>query len=91
MRHLAALYFSLTAIVTCTLAQQNPSTTAKSSPTTLEYMGAAGWRITDGTTVILIDPYLSRILGPAPPLSQRPLRTDRNPCRHAVLTTPCLR
>jgi hypothetical protein len=55
MRRLAALYFSLTAIVTCTLAQQNPSTTAKSSQTALEYMGAAGWRITDGTTVILID------------------------------------
>ena len=32
-------------------------------------MGAAGWRITDGTTVILVDPYLSRILGPPPPLA----------------------
>jgi len=30
-------------------------------------MGAAGWRITDGTTIILIDPYLSRIIGPPPP------------------------
>src|SRR4029077_18095742 len=27
----------------------------------------AGWEITDGTTVILIDPYLSRINGPRPP------------------------
>ena len=69
MRHLAALYFSLTAIASCTLAQQKPSNTGKNSQTTLEYMGAAGWRITDGTTVILIDPYLSRILGPPPPLA----------------------
>jgi L-ascorbate metabolism protein UlaG (beta-lactamase superfamily) len=69
MRHLAALYFSLTAIVTCTVAQQNPSNIEKSGQATLEYMGAAGWRIADGTTVILIDPYLSRILGPPPPLA----------------------
>jgi hypothetical protein len=33
----------------------------------LKYLGAAGWEITDGTTTILIDPYLSRINGPAPP------------------------
>ena len=34
---------------------------------TLTYFGAAGWEIKDGRTVILIDPYLSRINGPAPP------------------------
>ena len=33
----------------------------------LKYLGAAGWEISDGTTVILIDPYLSRINGPPPP------------------------
>ena len=33
----------------------------------LKYLGAAGWEISDGSTVILIDPYLSRINGPAPP------------------------
>lgn len=33
----------------------------------LEYLGAAGWRVTDGTITILIDPYISRIIGPAPP------------------------
>ena len=33
----------------------------------LKYLGTAGWEISDGTTVILIDPYLSRINGPAPP------------------------
>jgi L-ascorbate metabolism protein UlaG (beta-lactamase superfamily) len=81
MRHLAALYLSLTAIVTCTLAQQNPASTGKNSQAILEYMGAAGWRITDGTTVILIDPYLSRILGPPPPLAPpySPLSGDTRP------------
>lgn len=33
----------------------------------LEYLGTAGWRVTDGTTILLIDPYLSRIIGPQPP------------------------
>ena len=28
---------------------------------TLTYLGTAGWEITDGTTVILVDPYLSRL------------------------------
>jgi L-ascorbate metabolism protein UlaG (beta-lactamase superfamily) len=27
----------------------------------LKYLGTAGWEITDGTTVVLIDPYLSRL------------------------------
>jgi L-ascorbate metabolism protein UlaG (beta-lactamase superfamily) len=34
---------------------------------TLEYLGTAGWKISDGTRVILIDPYLSRLFGPQPP------------------------
>ncbi len=33
----------------------------------LECLGAAGWSVTDGNTIILIDPYLSRIIGPPPP------------------------
>ncbi len=33
----------------------------------LKYLGAAGWEISDGKTVILIDPYVSRINGPPPP------------------------
>jgi L-ascorbate metabolism protein UlaG (beta-lactamase superfamily) len=70
MRKLAILVCSFTAIVVCSLAaHQNPSSSVKDAQTTLEYMGAAGWRITDGTTVILVDPYLSRILGPPPPLA----------------------
>jgi L-ascorbate metabolism protein UlaG (beta-lactamase superfamily) len=48
-------------------ARQNAQTVGQSETVSLEYMGAAGWRITDGTRVILIDPYLSRIIGPPPP------------------------
>src|SRR4029077_342465 len=47
--------------------ERNPRLAGQSGTGSLEYMGAAGWRITDGTTVILIDPYLSRIIGPPPP------------------------
>jgi len=50
-----------------TLAAQNPPRVEKNDPVTLRYLGAAGWEITDGTTYILIDPYLSRINGPPPP------------------------
>ena len=39
----------------------------KSHQVVLKYLGTAGWEITDGTTSILIDPYLSRINGPTPP------------------------
>jgi L-ascorbate metabolism protein UlaG (beta-lactamase superfamily) len=70
MRILAILICSFTAIAACRLAgRQIPASSVKSGQTTFEYLGAAGWRITDGTTVILIDPYLSRILGPPPPLA----------------------
>ena len=68
MGKLAILCFSFAAFALCPLARQNQSAAAKSGQVTLEYMGAAGWRISDGTTVILIDPYLSRIIGPPPPL-----------------------
>jgi L-ascorbate metabolism protein UlaG (beta-lactamase superfamily) len=33
----------------------------------VRYFGTAAWEISDGTTVILIDPYVSRIIGPPPP------------------------
>jgi L-ascorbate metabolism protein UlaG (beta-lactamase superfamily) len=81
MRNLAILCFSLTAIMTGALARQNPASTQKLGHVTLEYMGAAGWKISDGTTVILIDPYLSRIIGPPPPLvpPYSPLPGDTRP------------
>src|SRR6516225_2096321 len=46
---------------------ENQSKGVKTDPVTLKYLGAAGWEISDGSTFILIDPYLSRINGPAPP------------------------
>jgi L-ascorbate metabolism protein UlaG (beta-lactamase superfamily) len=61
--------FALAAFAICAAVGQNPLRAEKRTLVTLEYMGAAGWRISDGTTVILIDPYLSRILGPPPPLA----------------------
>jgi L-ascorbate metabolism protein UlaG (beta-lactamase superfamily) len=44
----------------------------------LSYLGTAGWEITDGKTVILVDPYLSRLKLPTPndavlPDDSRPL------------------
>ena len=54
-------------IALMTLAAQNQANAGKSSPVILKYLGAAGWEVSDGSTSILIDPYLSRINGPAPP------------------------
>jgi L-ascorbate metabolism protein UlaG (beta-lactamase superfamily) len=42
------------------------ATTLYAAPVTLEYMGTAGWRITNGQTIILIDPYLTRAKSPSP-------------------------
>ena len=49
------------------LAAQDQRSAENSRQVVLKYLGTAGWEITDGTTSILIDPYLSRINGPAPP------------------------
>jgi len=57
--------FTLAAVATLSSTGQNPDT-RKVAPVTLTYMGTAAWEISDGTTVILIDPYLSRILLPIP-------------------------
>ena len=62
---LACCVFAMAVLVT--QAAQNQPNTEKNNPVTLKYLGAAGWEITDGTTCILIDPYLSRINGPPPP------------------------
>lgn len=57
--------FTLAALVaSATHAQE---TAAKPNQIILKYLGTAGWEITDGITTILVDPYLSRINGPAPP------------------------
>jgi L-ascorbate metabolism protein UlaG (beta-lactamase superfamily) len=64
-----------------TLAAQDQPIRGKSSQVVLKYLGTAGWEINDGTTTILIDPYLSRINGPAPPGggSGHPLAGDARP------------
>ena len=36
-------------------------TTTPEAPLELTYFGAAGWEISDGTVVVLIDPYISRL------------------------------
>lgn len=61
-----------------------PSGRTSARAVTLTYLGAAGWEITDGTTVILLDPYLSRIplvangssLGRAESADRRPVDTN---------------
>jgi len=61
-----AFAFVLLAIVVCPLTTQNSPATQSSGHVTLTYMGTAAWEISDGNTVILLDPYLSRILLPLP-------------------------
>lgn len=66
----------------CALASQRPPTTAQTGQVVLTYLGTAGWEISDGTTVILIDPYLSRINGPRPPgvgAAGAPIPADTRP------------
>jgi L-ascorbate metabolism protein UlaG (beta-lactamase superfamily) len=61
------LVCSLLIAASVSLAAHDQAGTGKSNPVILKYLGTAGWEIADGTTTILIDPYLSRINGPAPP------------------------
>ena len=58
---------AFTMVVLAASVAQNQPNAENSDPLTLKYLGAAGWEISDGTTSILIDPYLSRINGPVPP------------------------
>jgi L-ascorbate metabolism protein UlaG (beta-lactamase superfamily) len=56
----------LGAILICVLMAQNSIADENSGHVVLKYLGTAGWEISDGITVILLDPYLSRINGPVP-------------------------
>ena len=54
--------------------------TLRADSVSLSYLGTAGWEITNGTTVILIDPYLTRVKSRSPnddvsPDDPRPLAT----------------
>src|SRR5260370_17605667 len=67
MRKSALASIALTASVICAVAGQKPPNSVKSGEVVLRWLGTAAWEISDGTTVILIDPYVSRIFGPQPP------------------------
>jgi L-ascorbate metabolism protein UlaG (beta-lactamase superfamily) len=58
--------FALAALAISAVAWQNPPK-EKNGQVTLRWLGTAGWEISDGATIILIDPYVSRIFGPQPP------------------------
>lgn len=62
---LASLLLALGVI--CSLPAQAPPNVAKNGQVILRWLGTAGWEISDSSTVILIDPYVSRIFGPQPP------------------------
>lgn len=62
---LTCFAFTMAALVASVAASQENA--VKPNEVVLKYLGTAGWEITNGTTTILVDPYLSRINGPAPP------------------------
>jgi L-ascorbate metabolism protein UlaG (beta-lactamase superfamily) len=62
---LVCFLFTITLLVN--LGAQGQQSAGASNQVILKYLGTAGWEITDGSTVLLIDPYLSRINGPPPP------------------------
>lgn len=64
MRFLATSLL-LFAVIPAVLAGQGAD--SSHSQVTLKWLGTAGWEISDGNIVILLDPYVSRILGPQPP------------------------
>ena len=49
------------------ITAQSSASPANTGPMQLTYFGAAGWQLSDDKTIVLIDPYISRINGPAPP------------------------
>jgi L-ascorbate metabolism protein UlaG (beta-lactamase superfamily) len=69
MNKLAALLFVASAgagSAWCT-ERDGPSPPAPAGEVTLTWLGNAGWQVSDANTVILVDPYLSRLRAPAPP------------------------
>ena len=60
-RGLTRLCLSLIAILMCFA---RPTAAEAPRGVIAKYLGVAGWEITDGKTVILIDPYISRLSGP---------------------------
>jgi len=63
---ISLLVLGLTLAAALPLTAQQRPTAETTDPVTLTYMGTAAWEISDGSTVILLDPYLSRIIIPSP-------------------------
>src|SRR5258705_2668607 len=65
MKQTILLYVIIVCLLSaCNQQDEHKTTNIAASDSTfvkLTYLGTAGWEITDGKTVILIDPYLSRI------------------------------
>ena len=62
-------------------AATHPNANAQPSGLRMTYFGAAGWEITDGRTVVLVDPYFTRAKYPTPndavsPDDPRPIVTN---------------
>ena len=54
-------------VLVAVLAAASAVTAARQAqPLQFKYLGAAGWEITDGKTVVLVDPYLTRAKYPTP-------------------------
>lgn len=64
---LQVVALALAANLVAALPLRSQHQPAVNDQVSLKYLGTAGWEISDGTTFILIDPYVSRINGPAPP------------------------
>ena len=67
MRRFRPLVLGLIAMfcVVLSTSRAGAQTEEPGAPLQLKYLGAAGWEISDGNVVVLIDPYISRVkLGP---------------------------
>src|SRR5262249_40563821 len=65
MRHFLSAILLFTGLFTPSGSAASAQTTprAGNAQVTLKWLGTAGWEISDGSTFLLIDPYVSRILG----------------------------
>ncbi len=63
MKHLKTLVlgFVATCCVVLLTSQAGAQSEEQNAPLQLKYLGAAGWEISDGSVVVLIDPYISRL------------------------------
>ena len=63
MKHIQS--WVLGVVATCFIGCSTPQTDAENEtgrlPLELKYLGTAGWEISDGNVVVLIDPYISRL------------------------------